>query len=155
MPSARARPFPDPPGITPIAACSSKAITDATSLIVPSPPHATTSRAPRAAAALASSRAWPVRSVTNTSARSPWRSTTVAASSARARARSGPAPPAIGLMMMEIDRTLFQREPQRGAVAEIGQLEDVECDSRDAITQRDVFADLHQEHLAGRGHDRG
>ena len=98
-PSSRARPFPDPAGIIP-SGTSPKTSADATSLMVPSPPHAITSRTPLFTAAFASSRAWPGRWVTNTSAGSPWASTTVAASCARARMAAGLAPLEMGLMMM-------------------------------------------------------
>jgi hypothetical protein len=85
------------------AAPRRNASADATSLIVPSPPHAITSRAPRRTADLASSRAWPTASVISTSAGSPWASTTASASCARARAPRGLTPPEIGLMMMTVD----------------------------------------------------
>ena len=53
---ATANPFPDPAGTMP-SGMSRKASADATSLRVPSPPHASTSLAPRSIALSASSRA--------------------------------------------------------------------------------------------------
>ena len=97
IPSWRARPLPEPAGTIP-SGTSPNVRADATSLIVPSPPHAMTSRAPRATAAFVSSRACPWLSVTKTSAGSPCRSTMADASSARARAASGRTPPAMGLI---------------------------------------------------------
>ena len=58
MRSSLARPLPDPAGMIP-SGTSSNASADATSLIVPSPPQAITSRAPLRTADFASSRAWP------------------------------------------------------------------------------------------------
>ena len=55
IPSMRARPLPEPAGmIASAAAVPTSAV--ATSLTVPSPPHATTMRAPRSTAPRASSR---------------------------------------------------------------------------------------------------
>ena len=83
---------------------SPNASADATSLIVPSPPHAITSRAPRRTAAAASSRAWPTASVTNTSTGSPLRVDDVARElRPRARGVADATPPEIGLMMMAVD----------------------------------------------------
>jgi hypothetical protein len=75
---------------------------DPTSFIVPSPPHAITSRAPRATAAAASSLAWPRRSETTISAASPHDASAARASSTRRDAACGPPPPEIGLMMTVI-----------------------------------------------------
>src|SRR5262249_42763294 len=61
-PSSFAKPFPDPAGMIP-SGVRDPASVDATSLIVPSPPQAMTSDAPRSSAARASSRACPPRSV--------------------------------------------------------------------------------------------
>ncbi len=98
IPSSVANPFPDPEGTMPIGT-TPKARADATSLIVQSPPHARTSRASRATAALASSRACPGRSVMCTSARSPCASTTDTAVRARPSIPARRAPPEMGLMM--------------------------------------------------------
>src|SRR6516164_790187 len=136
---------------------SPNASVDATSLIVPSPPHAITRRAPRATAAFVSSRAWPARSVTKTSAGSPWRSTMADASSARARAISGRTPPEIGLMMKVIsERSLLQGKVQGGLVAR-GEIGRVDGNSGDAIARacrRHFVALFHQKQLSLRRDDR-
>ena len=82
---------------------SSNASAEATSLIVPSPPHAITSRAPRPTAALARSRAWPTRFGDEDFGRIAVRVDDRGASCALARAAAGRAPPEIGLMMMAMD----------------------------------------------------
>lgn len=98
-PRPRAKPLPEPAGTTPSAASVSAAAA-ATSLTVPSPPHATTVDAPAAINAWAISRALPRCSVTRTSP-----STAHARKAALARATAPPIPrrfsgPAAGLMMM-------------------------------------------------------
>ncbi len=96
MCSSRASPLPEPAGTTPNTV-SVNASDAATSLIVPSPPHATTIRAPRRAATAASSRAWPAWVVTTTSTSEPCDKAKAAACSALARAPSRTAPnPAVG-----------------------------------------------------------
>jgi len=92
-------PLPEPAGITPSAA-GPNASAAATSFTVPSPPHATTMRAPRSTAPSASSRACPPRSVIRISGSTLADVRTSCARSARRRARSSvPRTPATGLTM--------------------------------------------------------
>src|SRR5262245_17330939 len=83
--------------------------------MVPSPPHASTRRAPLARASLARSRAWPRCSVRKTSTASPCASIIAEASSTRRRAISGRTPPEMGLMMMAVGIRL--RQGQRANIA--------------------------------------
>src|SRR5580765_5199640 len=141
---------------------SLNASVDATSLIVPSPPHAMTRRAPRAMAAFVSSRACPARSVTKTSAGSPWRSTMADASSARPRATSGRTPPEIGLMMIAInadrDQERLLEGKMQGCLIGRGEIGGVVGYLRDAVAhagRRHLVALFHEEQLTWRRNDRG
>src|SRR6185436_5978737 len=96
----RASPLPDPAGITP-SGTGPNASAVATSFTVPSPPQATTRRAPRSTAPAASSRAWPACAVIRISGSAPAASSRSEAWSARRRVRSRLLrTPAMGLRMI-------------------------------------------------------
>jgi len=91
--------FPEPAG-TMASDTPPNASARPTSFTVPSPPQAKTSEAPRAVASRASSKAWPARSVTRTSASTPSAASTARANSARRGPASGrPRAPEMGLTM--------------------------------------------------------
>src|SRR5262245_3681547 len=132
-----------------------------------------TSRAPARTDAAVSSRAWPVRSVTKTSARSPERSIVAAATSARSSATPRRDRPETGLMMTATDiheigdfvtnlptypitnlpirrrgrPGLLQSEPESGTVVEVRQLDDIGRDLRHAEPSGDGLAFFHEKQL--------